>query len=100
MATTAARKPRASAKASAGGVSPADFERIVSWLTSEVLVERANEMRVLVRGMLAGVNIHFIGEPGIAKSLSLREFAKCIDDARYFEKQVHGLMPADALIGA
>lgn len=97
MATATRSKPRAKAS---GAITPDDIERVVTWLTSEVLVERATEMRVLVRGLLAGVNIHFIGEPGIAKSLSVREFAKCIDGARYFEKQVHGLMPADALIGA
>jgi MoxR-like ATPase len=89
---------KASAKAQRA-VSPEDFERVIRWITTVVLVERDVEMRVLIRGALAGVNIHFIGEPGIAKSLSLREFAKCIVDAVYFEKQVHAQMPADALIG-
>ncbi|HEX6973353.1 MAG TPA: MoxR family ATPase [Vicinamibacterales bacterium] len=99
MATATRSKPRASAKQSTG-VTPADFERVVSWLSTEVLVERAAELRVAIRGLIAGVNVHLIGVPGIAKSLLWRELAKCIVDSIYFEKQVHGLMPADALIGA
>lgn len=80
-------------------VTPKDFEDVIQYLCTQVLVEREVEMRVVLRGGLAGVNIHMIGEPGIAKSLSLRAFAGCVDDARYFEKQVHAQMPADALIG-
>jgi MoxR-like ATPase len=80
-------------------VSPEDFERVARWATTIVLVERDLEWRVLTRGALAGVNIHLIGEPGIAKSLALRTYAGCISGARYFEKQVHAQMPADALIG-
>lgn len=100
MATATPRaSSRAKAKPAKGIVGPEDLERVVGWLTRHVLVERELEMRVLVRGTLAGVNVHMIGEPGVAKSLALREFAKCITGARYFEKQVHGLMPADALIG-
>lgn len=97
MATTRAKKPTA---ANSGvKVSPEDFERVERWITTEVLVERALEMRVLIRGSLAGVNVHEIGKPGVAKSLGLREYAKCVQDALYFEKVVHGMMPADAIIG-
>lgn len=97
---TTTRKP-APAKASSGAVTvePADFERLERFITTEVLVERALEMRVLIRGSLAGVNIHEVGRPGVAKSLGLREYAKCVTGARYFEKVVHGMMPADAIIG-
>jgi MoxR-like ATPase len=98
--TTRAKKPPApKAPAGAPKVEPADFERIERFITTEVLVERALEMRVLIRGSLAGVNIHEIGKPGVAKSLGLREYAKCVVDAIYFEKVVHGMMPADAIIG-
>jgi MoxR-like ATPase len=90
---------RARSSAPAQTVEPADFDRVISYITTEVLVERDLEMRVLVRGALAGVNIHMIGEPGVAKSLALREFTKSIEGARYFEKTVHGMLPADAIIG-
>lgn len=89
---------RAPAKAKAK-VTPEDFERIARWITTVIVVERDLEMRVVTRGALAGVNIHLIGEPGIAKSLLLRAYAGGITGARYFEKQVHAQMPADALIG-
>jgi MoxR-like ATPase len=97
MPTTTRAKPKP--KSSGVAVEPADFERVERWITTEVLVERALEMRVLIRGSLAGVNVHEIGKPGVAKSLGLREYAKCVQDARYFEKVVHGMMPADAIIG-
>ena len=54
---------RARSSAPAQTVEPADFDRVISYITTEVLVERDLEMRVLVRGALAGVNIHMIGEP-------------------------------------
>lgn len=100
MPATRAKKPAApKAPAGAPAVNPQDFERIERFITTEVLVERGAEMRVLIRGALAGVNIHEVGKPGVAKSLGLREFAKCVEDALYFEKVVHGMMPADAIIG-
>jgi MoxR-like ATPase len=87
------------AKAKAKPVAPDDFERIARWLTTEVVVERDLEMRVLTRVALAGLNAHMIGAPGVAKSLVLREFSRCVLGARYFEKVVHGMLPADAVIG-
>lgn len=100
MPATRVKKPPApAAPKGAPSVSPADFERVERWITTEVLVERALEMRVLIRGSLAGVNVHEIGKPGVAKSLGLREYAKCVIGALYFEKVVHGMMPADAIIG-
>lgn len=98
MATATAKRPARKTTAK-GIVTPADFERVIAYLNTQILVERELEMRVLVRGGLAGVNIHMIGRPGVAKSLSLRAFAGCIQGARYFEKQCHAQMPADALIG-
>jgi MoxR-like ATPase len=99
MAATRAKKPAPPSARTSTKVEPADFERIERWVTTEVLVERAMEMRVLIRGALAGVNIHEVGKPGVAKSLGLREFSKCVEGALYFEKVVHGMMPADAIIG-
>jgi MoxR-like ATPase len=80
-------------------VEPADFDRIITYITTEVLVERDLEMRVLLRAALAGVNAHMIGESGVAKSLALTEFAKSITDVRYFGKILHGTLGADAVIG-
>lgn len=80
-------------------VAPADFHRVESWLTTHVLVERDLEMRILIRALLAGVNVHQLGPPGVAKSLGLNQFSKCISGARYFEKVLHAQMPADAVIG-
>lgn len=98
MATATKAPPRKRAAASAT-VAPDDFLRIERDLVTEVLVEREQEMRVLIRGTLAGVNVHQIGEPGVAKSLALREFAKSITGARYFEKPLNANLPADAVIG-
>lgn len=98
MAQATAERPRAR-KPARTKVTPDDFVRIERFITTEVLVEREREMRIVVRAMLAGVNVHMIGEPGVAKSLGLREFARCVSGARYFEKAVHGQTPADAIIG-
>lgn len=105
MAATGKAPPvrrRAPDKAPAKAISavgPDDFDRVIRWINTVVLVERELEMRILVRAALAGVNFHMIGEPGIAKSLALRAFAGSVVGATYFEKQVHAQMPADALIG-
>lgn len=103
-APRAARKPRAAnpppAKAATSIVQPADFLRVVQFLDTQVLVERSLELRILLLGLLAGVNVHQLGPPGVAKSLGLREFAKCIEGARYFEKALNANLPADAVIGA
>lgn len=80
-------------------VSPAVFEEVVRDLSTHVLVERDLELRVLIRGLLAGVNTHLLGPPGIAKSLTLRELTKRIDGAILFEKVIHPLLPAEAVIG-
>jgi MoxR-like ATPase len=79
--------------------TPDELRAIVDHVTSKVLIERQKEMHVVLLGALAGVNIHFLGPPGTAKSLGLRTFSAGIDGAIYFEKQVHAQMPADALIG-
>lgn len=96
----AATTSRAASRKKKPGVTPEDFQAIARYITTEIVVERDLEMRMLILGALAGVNIHLIGAPGTAKSLLLREFvSKSIAGADYFEKQVHAQMPADALIG-
>lgn len=80
-------------------VAPDDFLRIETFLTTNVLIERDAEMRVLIRGAIAGVNVHMGGGGGLAKSLALREFARCIEGARFFEKALQPGTPPDAVIG-
>lgn len=75
------------------------LRRVVDDVTRNVLVERAAEMHVVTLGLLAGVNVNMLGPPGTAKSLGLRSISKRIVGARYFEKQFHAQMPADAIIG-
>lgn len=100
MAETAApRKRAATAPKGKRIVTPKDVLAVANDVATNILVERAAEMRVITYGMLAGVNIHQLGPPGGAKSLGLREFSKRVTGARYFEKTVNPNMPADALIG-
>lgn len=80
-------------------VTPQDVLRVANDVATNVLIERASELRVIVLGSLAGVNIHQLGPPGSGKSLGLRAFAERVTGARYFEKAVHAQMPADAIVG-
>lgn len=89
-----AAKPKPAVK-----VAPADFLKVIEYLDTEIVVERALELRVLLLGMLAGVNVHLLGPPGTAKSLALRELTKAISGANYFAKTLHAQTPADAIIG-
>lgn len=93
---TRARKPAAASNAA----TPKDVLGIVEYINSSRVVERALELRILLIGALAGLNIHLIGRPGLAKSLTLREFVKCIDGAKYFEKVMQPTTPPDAVIGS
>jgi MoxR-like ATPase len=99
MAATAAPRTTRARKPKPPSVTPGDFLRITQFLDTRVLVERALELRILTLGLLSGVNVHLLGPPGVAKSLGLREFAKCIDGARYFEKALNAGLPEDAVIG-
>lgn len=92
-------RTRAAAKKVKSIVTPAEVQAVADDVASNVLVERAGEMRVLELGALAGVNVHELGPPGSAKSLGLREFSKRIVGARYFEKTINPAMPADAIVG-
>jgi MoxR-like ATPase len=94
--TEAPARPRARSKVE---VAPSDFFRIVKYLSDEVLVEWATNLKVITRGVLSGTNTHLLGEPGNGKSYGLREYANCIDGATYFEKQLNASLPPDAVIG-
>lgn len=99
--TTRAKRaqPRIARPKTVEAVTPQDFLDLIAWLDTEVLVERALELRILVLGLVSGTNVHFVGPPGIAKSLGLRAFARRIVGCNYFEKTVNGQTPADALTG-
>src|SRR4051794_17062984 len=104
---TKARPTRARKAATPGAngrsrvkVTPEDFLRVIGFLDTRVLVERSLELRIINLAALAGVNVHMQGPPGVAKSLGLREYAKSIAGARYFEKPLNANLPADAVIGA
>jgi MoxR-like ATPase len=92
-------RTRARKRTPAVTVTPEDFVRVVRYLDTQVLVERALELRMLTLTTLSGVNQHQLGGAGIAKSLALREWAKCITDARYFEKPMNPTLTPDAVIG-
>jgi MoxR-like ATPase len=98
VATTTAPRAKRGPK-TAVKVAPEDVLAVASDISTNVLVDRTAEMRVLVLGLLAGGNVHQLGPPGSAKSLGLRELAKRVDDANYFEKQVSAQMPMDAVMG-
>lgn len=100
MATTEA-PPRTRRRTAAPKVkvTPEDFVRVARFLDTQVLVERALELRMVGLATLSGVNLHLLGGAGIAKSLALREWAKCITNARYFEKPLNPTLTPDAVIG-
>lgn len=94
-----ATKPRPRKPASAPTVTPEDVLAVINDVATNVLIERGPEMRVLAHGLLAGVNVHQLGPPGVAKSLGLRELGLRIAGAKFFAKTLHAQMPADAVIG-
>jgi MoxR-like ATPase len=97
QATTSAKAR--TARQRAPKVGPDDFLRIETFLTTNVLIERDQEMRTIIRASIAGVNAHMGGAGGLAKSLALREYARCIEGARFFEKALQPGTPPDAVIG-
>lgn len=105
MAVATAAPPRSRSRASANGakakvkVTPEDFLRVAQFLDTKVLVERSVEIRVLNLALLAGVNAHLNGAPGVAKSLGLNEYAKCILGARYFKKPLNEDLSPSRVLG-
>jgi MoxR-like ATPase len=80
--------------------SPQDLMRVGEYLNEQVLLEMTLEVRMMLLAAASGTNIHLLGPSGIAKSLGLREFARCIVGSGFFEKNLNAGMPADAVIGA
>jgi MoxR-like ATPase len=86
-------------QAQATEVAPADVLAVARDLNANVLVERTRQIRTLITGALAGVNINQLGPAGSAKSMMSRALCERIVGGRYFSKALHAQMPADALIG-
>lgn len=63
------------------------------------LPEREVEIDLLVRSIIARSHPLFIGEPGVAKSLLIREFMSHIDDAALFEVLLAKDTPSDQVLG-
>lgn len=96
--TKAAERPRTRRKANVK-VTPDDFRRVTNFLASKVLVERERELAVMTRAAIAGVNLHQIASGGQAKSLMLREFARCILGANFYEKTLQPFTRDSSVIG-
>lgn len=100
MTSSTSTPPRKrAAKPKSAAIEPGSFLEIIQWIDTEVLVERALELRILTLGLLSGTNVHLIGLPGIAKSLGLRVYIRCITGATLYEKTIHAQTPADAIVG-
>jgi MoxR-like ATPase len=74
------------------------FANIIAELKSE-LPEREVEIDLLVRSIIARSHPLFIGEPGVAKSLLVRQFMAHIDDATLYEVLLAKDTPSDQVLG-
>lgn len=63
------------------------------------LPEREVEIDLLARSIVARSHPLFIGEPGVAKSLLIREFMSHIDDATLYEVLLAKDTPSDQVLG-
>lgn len=66
---------------------------------SRCLIERDEQVEMLLLGLLSGQNVCFVGPPGTGKSLMVDSLAKCIDGAEYFGTLMHKFLPPDELVG-
>jgi MoxR-like ATPase len=93
----AATKPKP--KANANGTAPANKLTAVIEELKLGLPEREVEIDLLVRSIIARSHPLFIGEPGVAKSLLIREFMSHIEDARLYEVLLAKDTPSDQVLG-
>lgn len=93
-----ATKTKAKAKAPKQSDIAAKFEQIIAELKAE-LPEREVEIDLLVRSIIARSHPLFIGEPGVAKSLLVRQFMSHIDDAILYEVLLAKDTPSDQVLG-
>lgn len=95
MAT--ATKTKTNGKPKLGAVA-GKFDKIVAELKAE-LPEREVEIDLLVRSIIARSHPLFIGEPGVAKSLLVRQFMSHITDATLYEVLLAKDTPSDQVLG-
>lgn len=98
MATATTRK-RAPKEAAPATVTPDDFVAIEQFLNLRQLVERGPIVRLTTLTMCAGTNLGLLGEPGVAKSLTPREYARSFPDATYYEEGFNEELSANEVIG-
>jgi len=66
---------------------------------SRCLIEREEQIEMMLLGIISGQNVCWVGPPGTGKSLMVDSLAKCIPDAEYFGQLMHKLLPPDELSG-
>jgi len=68
-------------------------------LLDKKLVERDDENRMILLGMLSGQNIIILGPPGTAKSLAARTFCNLISGGKFFEYLLTKFTQPDEIFG-
>jgi MoxR-like ATPase len=63
------------------------------------LIERQEEVELMMLGLVARVNVLFIGEPGTAKSLMVDNLLRAISDAHGFSALMHKFLPPEEVMG-
>lgn len=63
------------------------------------LIERENEVELLMLGLVARANVLFIGEPGTAKSLMVDNLLRAIAGSRGFSALMHKFLPPEEIVG-
>ena len=63
------------------------------------LIERKEEVELLMLGLVARHNVLFIGEPGTAKSLMVDNLLRAISGARGFSALMHKFLPPEEVMG-
>ena len=62
------------------------------------LIERAEEVELLMLGLVARHNVLFIGEPGTAKSLMVDNLLRAISGAKGFSALMHKFLPPEEVM--
>jgi len=66
---------------------------------NDLFIERYEAVRGLILALLSRTNILFLGTPGTAKSMMVKEFAKHVSGANYFEWLLSRYSTPDELFG-
>jgi len=63
------------------------------------LVERDEQVEMLLLGLISEQNVCLVGPPGVGKSYLCDSFAQTIDDCEHFGTLMHKFLPPDELVG-